>query len=190
MQAALAFTFERFDGGGLPSGESGDAIPIEMRVASSPTCSRFISGRTGPRVRLPWPQPQRRRIDPQLVDLYTADADQILTGPPAGDVWSAALREAPDRANGLDEDALDSLLVALGDFVDLKCPFTLGHSRAVAALAADAATVGGLEADNVAIVRRAGHVHDLGRIGVSNQIWSKPGPLSLRSSNECGCIRT
>jgi HD-GYP domain-containing protein (c-di-GMP phosphodiesterase class II) len=30
----------------------------------------------------------------------------------------------------------------------------------------------------VAMIRRAGHVHDLGRIGVSNQIWSKPGPLS------------
>ncbi|MGH3677601.1 MAG: HD domain-containing phosphohydrolase, partial [Mycobacterium sp.] len=59
-----------------------------------------------------------------------------------------------------------------------KCPFTLGHSRAVAALAADAATVAGLDADAVAQLRRAGHVHDLGRIGVSNQIWSKPGPLS------------
>ncbi|OPE47567.1 HD domain-containing phosphohydrolase, partial [Mycolicibacterium diernhoferi] len=28
------------------------------------------------------------------------------------------------------------------------------------------------------LTRRAGHVHDLGRIGVSNQIWSKPGPLT------------
>ncbi len=30
----------------------------------------------------------------------------------------------------------------------------------------------------MALTRRAGHVHDLGRIGVSNQIWSRPGPLS------------
>lgn len=30
----------------------------------------------------------------------------------------------------------------------------------------------------MALIRRAGHVHDLGLIGVSNQIWSKPGPLS------------
>src|ERR1700757_1248989 len=27
-------------------------------------------------------------------------------------------------------------------------------------------------------MRRAGHVHDLGRIGISNQIWSKPKPLT------------
>ncbi|RAU89666.1 LuxR family transcriptional regulator, partial [Mycobacterium colombiense] len=67
---------------------------------------------------------------------------------------------------------------ALGDFVDLKCPFTLGHSRAVARLAGQAAQAAGLDRDAVALTRRAGHVHDLGRIGVSNQIWSRPGPLS------------
>ncbi|WP_155771581.1 HD domain-containing phosphohydrolase, partial [Mycobacterium asiaticum] len=70
------------------------------------------------------------------------------------------------------------LLVALGDFVDLKCPFTLGHSRAVARLAGDAAVAVGLDADAVALTRRAGHVHDLGRIGVSNQVWSRPGALT------------
>ena len=36
----------------------------------------------------------------------------------------------------------------------------------------------GVDDDAVALTRRAGHVHDLGRIGVSNQIWSKPNSLS------------
>ena len=58
-----------------------------------------------------------------------------------------ALQNAPDRHIKLDEPALDDLLVALGDFVDLKCPFTLGHSRATAQFAADAAVAVGLEAD-------------------------------------------
>jgi HD-GYP domain-containing protein (c-di-GMP phosphodiesterase class II) len=48
----------------------------------------------------------------------------------------------------------------------------------VARLAADAAVAAGLDADAADLTRRAGHVHDLGRIGVSNQIWSKPGTLS------------
>jgi HD-GYP domain-containing protein (c-di-GMP phosphodiesterase class II) len=179
VQAALAFTFERFDGGGLPSGASGAAIPIEMRVAQLADMLEVHQRSYGVEGAVTMARSRRGgQFDPQLVDLVAADADQILTGPPAGDVWAAALREAPDRGARLDEDALDSLLVALGDFVDLKCPFTLGHSRAVAALAADAATVAGLEPDNVALIRRAAHVHDLGRIGVSNQIWSKPGPLS------------
>ncbi|OBK74163.1 HD domain-containing phosphohydrolase [Mycobacterium sp. 1274761.0] len=179
VQKVLAFTFERFDGGGLPTGASGDAIPIEMRVAQLAEMLEVHQRAYGIDGAIAMARGRRGgQFDPQLVDLVTADAEQILTGPPAGDVWAAALREAPDRGTRLDEEGLDALLVALGDFVDLKCPFTLGHSRAVAALAADAGTAAGLEADTVASLRRAGHVHDLGRIGVSNQIWSKPGPLS------------
>ena len=73
---------------------------------------------------------------------------------------------------------LDRLLAALADFVDLKCPFMLGHSRGVAALAASAAQCRGLAPDQVGLLRRAGFLHDLGRIGVSSQIWEKPGPLT------------
>ena len=32
---------------------------------------------------------------------------------------------------------------------------------------------------DVALTRRAAHIHDIGRIGVSNQIWSKPGDLTM-----------
>jgi HD domain len=39
-------------------------------------------------------------------------------------------------------------------------------------------SLSGFDPDAVASVRRAGHVHDLGRIGVSNSIWSKPGQLT------------
>jgi hypothetical protein len=55
-----------------------------------------------------------------------------ISVPATGDVSATALQQAPDRHTTLDAPALDALLVALGDFVDLKCPFTLGHSRAVA----------------------------------------------------------
>ena len=39
-------------------------------------------------------------------------------------------------------------------------------------------------------MRRAALLQDIGRLGVSNAIWDKPGPLSRPSSNACGCIRT
>jgi putative nucleotidyltransferase with HDIG domain len=62
--------------------------------------------------------------------------------------------------------------------VDLKLPFTRGHSSGVAALAEAAARGLGLaEADAVA-VRRAGLLHDLGRVAVPNGVWEKPGPLT------------
>src|SRR5439155_2856842 len=66
---------------------------------------------------------------------------------------------------------------AVADFVDLKSPFTLGHAAAVAGLVAAAAEHLGAGSDEVRTVRRAGLVHDLGRLGVSNAIWDKRGPL-------------
>ena len=38
---------------------------------------------------------------------------------------------------------------------------------------------------------RAALVHDVGRVGVPNGIWDRPGPLTRRrSGNGCGCTRT
>nr|WP_196771928.1 HD domain-containing phosphohydrolase [Mycobacterium colombiense] len=179
VQAALAFAFERYDGGGLPAGARGDAIPIQMRIAQLADMVEVHHRTYGVAGAVAMVSARRGgQFDPQVADAFVRDADAILGGPPAGDAWAAALREAPDRQQRLDDQSLDALLVALGDFVDLKCPFTLGHSRAVARLAGEAAVAAGLGPDAVALTRRAGHVHDVGRIGVSNQIWSRQGPLS------------
>ena len=48
----------------------------------------------------------------------------------------------------------------------------------MANLAAAAAGLWRLSDADVPTVRRAGLLHDLGRLGVSNAIWDKPGPLS------------
>jgi HD-GYP domain-containing protein (c-di-GMP phosphodiesterase class II) len=69
-------------------------------------------------------------------------------------------------------------LEAIADLVDLKSVYLAGHSRGVANLAAEAARGSGLASAEVVTVRRAGLIHDLGRLGVSNAIWDKPGPLS------------
>jgi len=63
--------------------------------------------------------------------------------------------------------------------VDLKSPFTLGHSVAVAELAEEAGKRLGLPPDKTEMLRRTGLVHGYGRLGVSNSIWDKIGPLSV-----------
>ena len=52
----------------------------------------------------------------------------------------------------------------------------LGHAHAVGELAARAAVVHRLP-ELEQTMRRAGYVHDLGRLGISNAIWDKRGPL-------------
>jgi HD-GYP domain-containing protein (c-di-GMP phosphodiesterase class II) len=70
----------------------------------------------------------------------------------------------------------------MADLVDMKSPYLAGHSRGVANLAGAAARVAGYPGDDVAAVRRAGLLHDLGRLGVSNAIWDKPGPVTEAES--------
>jgi DNA-binding NarL/FixJ family response regulator len=56
--------------------------------------------------------------------------------------------------------------------------WTIGHSRGVADLAEQAATVAGLPAADVSLLRQAALAHDVGRVAVTVQVWGNPGPLS------------
>jgi HD-GYP domain-containing protein (c-di-GMP phosphodiesterase class II) len=78
----------------------------------------------------------------------------------------------------LDDAALDEALRAFGDFADLKSPFTVGHSDRVATLAGVAAGSAGLPTSDAVMVRRAGWVHDVGRVGVPSTVWHRQGQLS------------
>jgi HD-GYP domain-containing protein (c-di-GMP phosphodiesterase class II) len=93
--------------------------------------------------------------------------------------WDAVIAAEPTLAVDLSADQIDEALTAIANFVDLKSPYTLGHSVAVGALAGAAAARLGLSADEAQLLRRAGLFHGFGRLGVSNSIWDKPGPLSV-----------
>ncbi len=179
VSRGVRYAFERWDGGGLPQGVRAAAIPLETRVVQLADVAEVHLRTHGVAGAVSMARARSgRQFDPALVDLMTGCAPELLGRLPSHDVWAAALAQAPERDRLVSGDELDALLRAMGDFVDLKCPFTLGHSRAVAALAEDAARRTGLPPDAVATVRRAGFVHDLGRMGVPNSVWEKAGPLS------------
>jgi HD-GYP domain-containing protein (c-di-GMP phosphodiesterase class II) len=72
----------------------------------------------------------------------------------------------------------DAALTAVAQFIDLKAPFTLGHSLALAELASRSGRLLGMPPDEVQALFRAGLVCGFGRLGVSNAIWDKPGALT------------
>ena len=113
-----------------------------------------------------------------LAVLVCARAEEIFGGLEAIPAWQTVIAAEPALAVGLSEAQLDSALAAIANFVDLKSPFTLGHSVAVADLAGEAGHRLGLPREDVLVLRRAGLVHGFGRLGVSNAIWDRPGPLS------------
>lgn len=177
VQLSLGHAFERWDGTGGPVGAAGTDIPQEARIAlfADIVEVHHRMGGVGASVRLAESR-RATQFDPEVVDAFLADPEGVLAQP--DDPWTSALSEAPAESAAMSESELDRMLVALGDFADLKCPFTLGHSRAVAARAAQAAEVAGLPDDRVSDLRRAGHLHSIGRIGVSSQIWESVGALT------------
>ncbi len=67
---------------------------------------------------------------------------------------------------------------ALINAMEAKDVYLRGHSRRVADLAASMADAMGLEPDLVENVRLAGRLHDVGKIGIREEILNKPGALT------------
>ena len=176
--AALDFTFERWDGGGLPRGASGTEIPIEMRIIHLAEVAEVYLARDGVAGALEMARARSgRQFDPSVVAAFATCAEELTAACADPDAWRVVLELAPDD-RPLTESELDQLIQAMSDFADLKAPSVSGHSRAVAELATKAAEQFGLDETQTRVVRRAGLVHDIGRMGVSNGIWEKAGPLT------------
>jgi HD-GYP domain-containing protein (c-di-GMP phosphodiesterase class II) len=119
------------------------------------------------------------QLDPGLVEVFRDHADELLSGVDGASNWDSVIDAEPGLARTVSGKELDTVLEATADLVDMKSPFTAGHSRGVGNLAAEAARVSALPTEDAVALRRAGYVHDLGRLGISNTIWDKPGPLTV-----------
>ncbi len=99
-------------------------------------------------------------------------------------VHRGALVYSPDLEPALaaDLDAaqhhVTTLASALARAVDAKDAYTHSHCETVAELCTLIATRLGMAPDRVAKVRLAGLLHDVGKIGISDAILQKPGPLT------------
>ena len=176
---ALAYIFERWDGRGLPNGARGEDIPVEIHIVRLADVVE-VHLRTGGVGRAVDVVRSRRgtQFSPAVAEIFERDASALVDGLLEMDVWTAALAQAPDRDHILDGDEIDELLKAMADFVDLKCPCSPGYSRGVADLVAAAARHLRMPSTDITRLYRAGLVHGLGKLGVSNQIWEKKGSLS------------
>jgi DNA-binding CsgD family transcriptional regulator len=103
---------------------------------------------------------------------------EILALDEGASAWEAILALEPPPPSVLEPAGVDRALAAMGNFADLTSPSLAGHAAGVAELAAGAAQHCGIEAAGVTAIRRAGLVHDLGRVAVHPRVWQKPGPLS------------
>jgi putative nucleotidyltransferase with HDIG domain len=68
---------------------------------------------------------------------------------------------------------------ALINAMEAKSPYLRGHSHRVAAVAATIAAEMDLSEEVIEQVRLAGHLHDVGKIGVREYVLDKPGALTV-----------
>jgi HD-GYP domain-containing protein (c-di-GMP phosphodiesterase class II) len=172
VREALAASYERWDGRGWPGDLRGEQVPLPSRIsqfAEYVEVANRVDGAAGA-TRIAR-QRRGKQFDPDVVDALLRDADAILPQPNEASNWGTVVDAEPGLSIVLDDERFDRALAAIASFVDLKSPYFLGHGRAVADLAAEAAP------DQAQLARRAGLVHDWGRLGVSNAILDKRGPL-------------
>jgi diguanylate cyclase (GGDEF)-like protein/putative nucleotidyltransferase with HDIG domain len=72
----------------------------------------------------------------------------------------------------------EGLLVTLSEIIDLGDPFVLGHSKKVSKYATSIAKLLGLNEKQIDLIRKAGLLHDIGKLGISKEILTKPGKLT------------
>jgi putative nucleotidyltransferase with HDIG domain len=81
-----------------------------------------------------------------------------------------------------EQSALRTLTVSVAETLinamEAKSIYLRGHSQRVAELAASIADGLSLDADTVEAVRMAGHLHDVGKIGIREEVLNKPGKLT------------
>ncbi|HTY71079.1 MAG TPA: HD domain-containing phosphohydrolase [Actinomycetes bacterium] len=176
--SAIGQGYEQWDGRGLPRGLKGEQICLPARLVPFASPVEVFSRRHG--VEAARSIARRRRgtqFDARVVDAFCDHAEEVLADLDNAADWDVVLADKPFLDRRVDGAELDELLEAMADLVDMKSPHLAGHSRGVANLAAAAARVSGGSDDEVTTVRRAGLIHDLGRLGVSNAIWDKPALL-------------
>jgi HD-GYP domain-containing protein (c-di-GMP phosphodiesterase class II)/DNA-binding CsgD family transcriptional regulator len=172
-------TFERWDGKGVPAEARGDQILLPARLVNLADVVEVYHRTGGVEAAVAVARERSgSQFDPELVEAFCVDAPALFSDLDGLTTWPAVIAAEPTLQIVLSDEELELALEAMADFTDLKSPWTLGHSRAVAELAGAATTLYGLSEDDARLVRRAGFVHDLGRLGVSNAIWDKRGPLT------------
>jgi HD-GYP domain-containing protein (c-di-GMP phosphodiesterase class II) len=179
VQQSLRHLYERWDGKGMPGELRAEQVPLAVRLMQVAQDADLAFQRGG--AELTGHLLAERAgsgLDPQAVAAFAAAGDQVYLDMAAPSVWDEVMAAEPGPQPVVTEDRLDACLSAVADFSDLKSMWTVGHSRGVARLAGQAAAAAGLDAADIVLVRRAGLVHDIGRVAVPVGVWAKPGPLS------------
>jgi HD-GYP domain-containing protein (c-di-GMP phosphodiesterase class II) len=172
---------EHWDGKGRPLGLAGGKISPFARIGMIAQVVDVFHTSSGPAAAL---EEVRRRagtwFDPNMIGAF----ERIAT-PQFWEVLASLDLEAlivamekTRREIPVDDDYLDDIAAAFAKVVDAKSPFTGGHSDRVALFSDLIAEELGFDDHRRRTLKRAALLHDIGKLGVSNQVLDKPAKLN------------
>ena len=114
-----------------------------------------------------------------------AGCDDFLTKPVDSEQLLARMRTALRTKELVDElEQAENVLVSLATALDAKDNYTSGHSQRVGSYAEDLGAAMGLAGKERRNLRRAGLLHDIGKIGTDLTYLNKPGALTTAEYQE------
>ena len=190
VAAGIASLDEHWNGSGRPAGLAGHAIPLHARIALLAQVIDVFHTLGGRDAALAEARDRAGTwFDPELVRVIerVGRDDAFWRTLASPEVEAAVFAMEPGSGEvGIDDDYLDDIAAAFGEVVDSKSPYTSGHSVRVAGIADALAGRLGVGPARRRWLRRGALLHDVGKLGVSNAILDKPGPLD---DDEWACMR-
>ena len=173
---------EHWDGSGKPGAIKGYSIPLYSRIAllaqvvdvfqmagGSEAARREVKKRTAS-----WFDPALAKIF-ERISQRQAFWTALNSAKLQRDIFDL---EPAMHVTQVDEDYLDDIATGFAQVVDLKSPYTAGHSERVTAYTDIISRVLKFPEERRRWLRRAALLHDIGKLGVSNAILDKPGQLT------------
>jgi HD-GYP domain-containing protein (c-di-GMP phosphodiesterase class II) len=173
---------EHWNGLGMPAGLTGSQIPLLGRICSLAQTLEVFAHSHGADAAYGMARERRGTwFDPMLVDaIEEFEGDSAFWGTLSSveQLEHVSDLEPEDMVIMADEARLDRVCRAFARVIDAKTPYTAEHSEGVARIAVEIGTEMHVPFDGLVTLRRAGLLHDIGKLGVSNLILDKPAKLT------------
>ena len=139
-------------------------IEVFNRAGGTDAAMRVVRQRAG------------KMYDPRMAELFVKIGRSLLNRLQFEPAWEAVLSLEPEPQRMLGQPEFDDVAHRVANFIDMRSPWTVGHSPSVASHAEGTAARLGLSKTEAMSLRQAGLLHDLGRAGVPVSFWNKSEP--------------
>ena len=136
VRESLRQSYERWDGKGAYK-LKGEEIALSSRLMNLADVVEVFQRTRGLEAALGVARERSgTQFDPALVELFCERAPELFEELDSATSWAVVIDAEPSLARELSEEEVDEALAAVGEFAELKSPWTMGHAAGVAALCA------------------------------------------------------